>query len=375
MKAGIGRPLDKGRGLDYNKFGIMSKKLQVALLFGGRSAEHDVSVTSAAAVYSHLDPAKYQVTCLYINREGGWRRVDSPLAPAEERERGEFSAFLPWAAQNGAEPFEADVYFPVLHGPYGEDGTIQGLFEMADVAYVGAAVLASAVGMDKAVAKSLFLSRGLPVGAFDVLFDRDWRRDPEALLRAVREAYSPPFFVKPANLGSSVGISKVKTHSETSRAVDNAFQYDRKILVEEGILGREIECSVIGNDEPRASLPGEVIPFREFYDYRDKYIEGKTRFGIPADLPDELTNEIRRLAVEAFKAVDGCGMARVDFFVQAGTDRVYLNEVNTIPGFTQISMYPKLWEASGLGFSPLLEELIRLGLERHGNRKRKVERG
>jgi len=353
----------------------MTKKLQVALLFGGRSAEHDVSVTSAAAVYSHLDPAKYHVTCLYINREGGWRRVDSPLAQAEERERGEFSAFLPWAAQNGAEPFEADVYFPVLHGPYGEDGTIQGLFEMADVAYVGAAVLASAVGMDKAVAKSLFLSRGLPVGAFDVFFERDWRREPEALLRAVREAYSPPFFVKPANLGSSVGISKVKTHSETSRAVDNAFQYDRKILVEEGILGREIECSVIGNDEPRASLPGEVIPFREFYDYRDKYIEGKTRFGIPADLPDELTNEVRRLAVEAFQAVDGCGMARVDFFVQAGTDRVYLNEVNTIPGFTQISMYPKLWEASGLGFSSLLEELIRLGLERHGNRKRKVERG
>ncbi|MEE8589740.1 MAG: D-alanine--D-alanine ligase family protein, partial [Spirochaetia bacterium] len=273
----------------------MSKKLHIALLFGGRSAEHDVSVTSAAAVYTHLDPSKYDITCLYINREGRWRRVDSPPASAEERKQGEFSAFLPWAAQNRAERFEADVYFPVLHGPYGEDGTIQGLFEMADVAYVGAAVLASAVGMDKAVAKSLFLSRGLPVGGFDVIFERDWRKDPETLLHSVREAYGLPFFVKPANLGSSVGISKVKAHAETAEAFDNAFQYDRKILVEEGILGREIECSVIGNDEPRASLPGEVIPFREFYDYRDKYIEGKTRFGIPADLPDELTNEVRRL--------------------------------------------------------------------------------
>ncbi len=352
----------------------MSKKLHVALLFGGRSAEHDVSVTSAAAVYTHLDPDKYDITCLYINREGRWSRVDSPLASAEERKQGEFSAFLPWAAQNRAERFEADVYFPVLHGPYGEDGTIQGLFEMADVAYVGAAVLASAVGMDKAVAKSLFRSRGLPVGGFDVILERDWRKDPETLLRSVREAYSLPFFVKPANLGSSVGISKVKAHAETAEAFDNAFQYDRKILVEEGILGREIECSVLGNDEPRASLPGEVIPFREFYDYRDKYIEGKTRFGIPADLPDDLTSEVRRLAVEAFKAVDACGMARVDFFVQAGTDRIYLNEVNTIPGFTQISMYPKLWEASGLGFASLLEELIGLGLERHRGRRRKVER-
>lgn len=366
--------LDKGRGLLYNEAEKMSKKLHVALLFGGRSAEHDVSVESASAVYTHLDRDKFDITCLYVNREGGWRKVDSPLSDAGERNRGGFSAFLPWSAQNPMNRFEADVYFPVLHGPFGEDGTIQGLFEMAGVAYVGAAVLASAVGMDKAVAKSLFLSRGLPVGRFDVIFERDWRRDAGSLLRAVRETYRPPFFVKPANLGSSVGIRKVKDHSETSNAFDHAFQYDRKLLVEEGILGREIECSVLGNDEPRASLPGEVIPFREFYDYRDKYIEGKTRFGIPADLSDELTLEIRRLAVEAFKAVDACGMARVDFFLQGGTDRVFLNEVNTIPGFTQISMYPKLWEASGLSFASLLEELIGLGLERHRNRKRKVER-
>jgi D-alanine-D-alanine ligase len=353
----------------------MSKKLHVALLFGGRSAEHEVSVTSASAIYTHLDPDKYQVTCLYVNREGQWRRVESPLAPEGERVQGEFASFLPWAAPVRAERFEADVYFPVLHGPFGEDGTVQGLFEMADAAYVGAPVLGSAVGMDKAVAKSLFLRQGLPVGGFDVIFERDWRRDPEVVLRLMHKDYRPPFFVKPANLGSSVGISRVNAHTEAEAAVETAFQFDRKILVEEGILGREIECSVLGNDEPRASLPGEVIPFREFYDYRDKYIEGKTRFGIPADLPDDRTAEIRRLALEAFKAVDACGMARVDFFVQAGTDRVYLNEVNTIPGFTQISMYPKLWEASGLGFGALLDELIRLGLERHEGRKRKVEKG
>ena len=346
----------------------MSKKLHVALLFGGRSAEHDVSVTSAAAIYAHLNPDRYDITCLYINREGRWRRVASPLAPAAELEPGEYSAFLPWMAQYRDEPFAADIYFAVLHGPFGEDGTIQGLFEMADAAYVGAAVLASAVGMDKAVAKSLFLRQGLPVGRFDVILEGDWRRDPDAFLRLLREDYSPPFFVKPANLGSSVGISKVKAHAEASTAIDNAFQYDRKILVEEGILGREIECSVLGNDEPRASLPGEVIPFREFYDYRDKYIDGKTRFGIPADLPGDLTNEIRRLSVEAFKAVDACGMARVDFFIQDGTDRVYLNEVNTIPGFTQISMYPMLWKATDVPNQELVEKLIEYALERKAQR-------
>lgn len=362
-----------GRGLLYNGAGKMAKKLRVALLFGGRSAEHDVSITSAAAIYTHLDKSRFDITCVYANRQGGWRTVETPQAPAEVLRQGEFTSFLPWAPQNRGDRFEADIFFPVLHGPFGEDGTIQGLFEMAGVAYVGAPVLASAAGMDKAVAKTLFQSRGLPVGHFDVVLEQDWRADPETLLRTVREAYAPPFFVKPANLGSSVGISRVRIPAEIEDAFETAFRYDRKILVEEGISGREIECSVLGNDEPRASLPGEVIPSREFYDYRDKYLEGKTRFRIPAELPEPLTDEIRRLAVEAFKAVDGCGMARVDFFVQEGTERIILNEINTIPGFTDISMYPKLWEASGLGFAALLEELIELGLERYANRKRDVE--
>ena len=351
----------------------MDTKLRIALLFGGRSAEHEVSITSASAVHSHLDRGRFEITCVYVDRQGRWRLVPSPQAPAEELSAGESSAFLPWAPGGPGDRFEADIYFPVLHGPFGEDGTIQGLFEMADVAYVGAPVLASAAGMDKAVAKTLFRSRGLPVGRFDVCMETDWRRDPEAVLHAVLEAFAPPFFVKPANLGSSVGISKVTAFTEAAAALEAAFRYDRKVLVEEGIPGREIECSVLGNDEPRASLPGEVIPFREFYDYRDKYLEGKTRFQIPADLPPAQTEEIQRLAVEAFAAIDGCGMARVDFFVREGREPIVLNEINTIPGFTQISMYPKLWEATGLGFADLLEELIGLGLERHASRKRNVE--
>lgn len=352
----------------------MTDKLRIALLFGGRSAEHDVSLMSAAAVYAHLDKKKYSILSIYINPQGRWRRVESPLCSRQELERGRFTSFLPWEASNPGESTAADIYFPVLHGPFGEDGTIQGLFELADVPYVGAPVLASAVGMDKAVAKALFTGRGLPVPKYDVLLEKDWRKTPERFLQRIHNTFTPPFFVKPANLGSSVGISKVKSREATGPALETAFRYDFKILVEEGILGREIECSVLGHDEPRASLPGEVIPYREFYDYSDKYLEGKTRFGIPADLPEDVTREIRRIALEAFSALDASGMARVDFFLQQNTDRIFLNEINTIPGFTQISMYPKLWEVSGLRFPALLEELIALGLEKHTRRKRTLER-
>ncbi len=352
----------------------MAEKLRVALLFGGRSAEHDVSLMSAAAVYTHLDKSKYSVLSLYINPRGLWRRVESPLRSRKELERGRFASFLPWEASLRGEATAADIYFPVLHGPFGEDGTIQGLFELADVPYVGAPVLASAVGMDKAVAKTLFSARGLPVPRHSVLLEKDWRNTPAHLLQRIHGEFAFPFFVKPANLGSSVGISKVKSLEGTGPALEAAFRYDPKILVEEGIIGREIECSVLGHEEPRASLPGEVIPHREFYDYSDKYLEGKTRFGVPADLTEEVTREIRRIALEAFRAVDASGMARVDFFLQEDTDRIFLNEINTIPGFTQISMYPKLWEASGLGFPALLEELITLGLEKHSRRKKILER-
>ena len=370
MKA-LGGELDISPCFLYNEAEKMANKLKVALLFGGRSPEHDVSLSSAAAVFRNLDKNRFHVHSLYINPQGDWRRVDSPLLPPQELDSGPFHSFLPWQ-QSAKSELEADIYFPVLHGPYGEDGTIQGLFEMADAAYVGAGVLSSACAMDKAVAKFLFASRKLPIGKFIILYAENWQDAPDLVLSKLRESFAPPFFIKPANLGSSVGITKVNSLADTEGALETAFQYDRKILVEEGIRGREIECSVLGNAQPRASLPGEVIPFREFYDYADKYLEGRTGFGIPADLPDKLCQEIQRLAVEAFKAVEGCGMARVDFFIEQGSDKIFLNEVNTIPGFTQISMYPKLWEASGIPFGRLLENLIELGLERHRQKKRRT---
>ncbi len=361
--------MDISPGFLYNEDEKMANKLTVALLFGGRSAEHDVSLSSAAAVFQNLDTSKFEVQSLYINRQGEWRRVESPLLSPQDLNSGPFCSFLPWQ-QSATSELTADIYFPVLHGPYGEDGTIQGLLEMGDVAYVGAGVLSSALAMDKAVAKALFASRKLPIGKFMILYEEQWRHAPEMLLAKLQRALALPFFVKPANLGSSVGITKVNNLAEIEGALEGAFRYDRKILVEEGILGQEIECSVLGNARPRASLPGEVIPFREFYDYADKYLEGRTGFGIPAKLPEKTSRKIQKLAVEAFQAVEGCGMARVDFFIQQGSGKIYLNEVNTIPGFTQISMYPKLWEASGIPFGRLLEDLIQLGLEKHRQKKR-----
>ncbi len=353
--------------------GKMKKATRVALLFGGRSAEHEVSLTSAAAIYRNMNPDKYQIISIFIDKTGRWRPVESPLLPQEKLNQGPSFSFLPWKQENSPISLEADIYFPVLHGPYGEDGTMQGFFEIADVPYVGASVLASATAMDKAVAKALFVSSHLPVAEYLTIKEKDWQKDTEACLAHIHEVFPPPFFVKPANLGSSVGITKVKETDQTAQALELAFQYDQKILVEEGITGRELECSVLGNDNPKASLPGEVIPNREFYDYRDKYHEGKTRFGIPADLPPEIVTKVQNLALQAFRALDCSGMARVDFFLQEKTQKLILNEINTIPGFTQISMYPKLWEISGLPFQQLLEELIALGMERHFSRKHNLE--
>jgi len=352
----------------------MTKKTRVALLFGGRSAEHEVSIRSASAIFNNLDKAKFRVISIFINKQGRWKKVASPLVPPNELNRGLFSSFLPWRNGGRVLPVRADIYFPVLHGPYGEDGTIQGLLEMADVPYVGAGVLGSAVGMDKAVMKSLFRSRELPVVKHRVFVETDWNKNPDRILRAVRREFRLPLFVKPANLGSSVGITKVRNQAQTRAALELAFRYDRKVLVEEGIRGRELECSVLGNDEPTASLPGEIMPHREFYDYNDKYLNGKTKFGIPAVLPAALVKEVQRLAVEAYKACDGAGMARVDFFLESRTRRLYISEINTIPGFTEISMYPKLWEVSGLPFPRLVERLIELGFERHRAKKRCVTR-
>lgn len=318
-------------------------KTRVALLFGGRSGEHEVSVRSARSVREGLEAGPFEVIPYFINAEGKWD--PRPIAP-----------------EPGANP-GIDVVFPVLHGTYGEDGTVQGLLELADLPYVGAGVLASAVAMDKDMMKRICRDRGLPVVEYAVL----WRDDLDA--GRVERALPYPMFVKPANLGSSVGISKVRNRAELETALARAAQYDRKVVVERGVTGREFECSVLGNARPEASLPCEILPSREFYDYEDKYLLEQARLQAPADLPSVTAEEIRRLAVEAYLAVGCEGMARVDFLMQNDTGQLYVNEVNTIPGFTSISMYPKMWEVSGLPFPRLVERLVELALERHAEKK------
>jgi D-alanine-D-alanine ligase len=352
---------------------VKHKKINIALLFGGRSAEHEVSLISAGSIYKNLDKKKFEITSIYINKKGNWKIVGSPLLASSTLNKGDFFSFLPWSKNVSPPTIDADIYFPVLHGPYGEDGTIQGLFEMADVPFVGASVMDSAIGMDKAMTKIILKAKRLPVVKHIILQNQEWAEQKKPILSKIKKEFPLPFFVKPACLGSSVGISKVKEYSETSAAVEEAFRYDKKILVEEGIKGRELECSVLGNDSPRASLPGEIIPHREFYDYKDKYIEGKTRFGIPAQLTSSQIKEIQHLSLEAYKAVSCSGMARVDFLMEEKTEKIFVSELNTIPGFTEISMYPKLWEVSGLPFPQLLEQLIELGSERHKKKKKRKE--
>jgi D-alanine-D-alanine ligase len=264
-----------------------------------------------------------------------------------------------------------DVIFPVLHGPFGEDGTVQGLLELANIPYVGAGVLASAVGMDKAVMKVLFVARGLPVAPYRVLLHRDWERQGEAWGAACAAALGWPLFVKPANLGSSVGISKATSPDTLVRAIEHAFEFDRKVVVEQAVgAAREIECAVLGNDDPEASVPGEIVPNREFYDYEAKYLDNRSEQHIPAGLTDEQRDRVQQMAIGAFRAIDGSGLARVDFLLAGTTGELFVNEVNTMPGFTTISMYAKLWEASGLTYPALLDRLVRLALERHADKQR-----
>jgi D-alanine-D-alanine ligase len=318
-------------------------KLRVAVVYGGRSGEHEVSIRSAKAILAGMDTEKYEKIEYFIDKEGKW----SPHAIGPEP---------------GAHP-EIDVVFPVLHGTFGEDGTIQGLFELADLPYVGAGVLGSSVSMDKEMMKRVCAERMLPVVDY-VTVTRE-----KADIDTICTRLPFPMFVKPANLGSSVGISKAHDEAELKAAVALAAQYDRKVIVERGIIGRELECAVLGNDDPIASLPCEILPSREFYDYDDKYLLDRAVTKLPADLPEEKTEELRRLAVECYRAVECEGMARVDFLLEESTGKLYINEINTIPGFTSISMYPKMWEASGIGFSALVDRLIDLALERH-QRKR-----
>ena len=343
-------------------------KIRIAVLFGGRSGEHDVSVRSAASVLQALDREKYEVIPIAITREGRWLSPteSSRLLPAEAQGALSTAAAVVVSREPGSTS-GADVVFPVLHGTFGEDGTVQGLLELANVAYVGAGVLASAAAMDKDVMKRLFRERRLAAVDY-VAFLRDKRAE---MVSEVEQRFGYPMFVKPANLGSSVGISKARSAADFAAAMELALQFDRKVVIEAAVPNaREIECAVLGNDSPETSIPGEAIPSREFYDYEAKYLDEGLRLLIPAPLADTHVAEIRRMAIGAFRAVDGAGMSRVDFLVASDTGETFVNELNTIPGFTPVSMYPKLWEASGLPYPALLDRLIALALERHAAKQR-----
>jgi D-alanine-D-alanine ligase len=353
-------------------------RLRVGVIYGGRSGEHEVSIVSASSIFKYLDRSRYEPVPIRIEKDGRW--VLAARAPAVTS-AAEVTRLRPGPTEDGrvVEPTAAinkavvDVIFPVLHGPYGEDGTVQGLLELANVPYVGAGVLGSAVGMDKAVMKTIFGAHGLPIVPHLTVVRGDWRRDPAGITARVAKDLRYPVFVKPANLGSSVGISRATTDDEFREAMRLALRFDKKIVIEAGVSNtREIECGVLGNDDPEASVPGEVIVTHRdgFYSYVAKYIDpdGATT-KIPADLPGEMADRVRRLSIEAFRALELAGMARVDFFLDRQTDALFLNEVNTIPGFTSISMYPKMWEATGLAYPDLLDRLLTLALERHADKQ------
>ena len=346
-------------------------KLRVGVIFGGRSGEHDVSLVSAAAVMAGLDRSKYDVVPIGITRAGQWRLGADGEAPAQVLSRGRRLLLPPEpqlaaaARSSGGKPQPArlDVVLPILHGPFGEDGTVQGLLELAGLPYAGSGVLGSAVAMDKDVMKRLFLQAGLPVGPYRSVRRAEWERRPAAVIALLEKHLRYPMFVKPANLGSSVGISKAHGRAELGPALDVAADYDAKLVVEQGIEARELECSVLGNDSPEASVPGEIVPGREFYDYEAKYGDLGSQALIPAPVGERVSRRVQRLAVQAFAAAECRGLARVDFFLEKKTGQLYVNEINSMPGFTPISMYPKLWAASGLPFPALLDRLIALALE------------
>jgi D-alanine-D-alanine ligase len=378
------------------------KRLRVGVLYGGRSGEHEVSLASAAAVFANLDKKRYEAVPIRIEKDGRWclaDRAPTAMSAGEVIEQARVDAARPlrsgrevhMIARPGEETvlsidrsvgrsdelgqatvtgLNLDVIFPVLHGPYGEDGTIQGLLELANVPYVGAGVLASAVGMDKATMKLVFAAHGLPVCPYRAVLRHEWEAARDETLRTLEAGLGYPMFVKPANLGSSVGISKAKDREGLARGLDLAGSFDRKIVIEAAVLdAREIECAVLGNDHPEASVAGEVIPSREFYDYEAKYIDDGSQIVIPAELDPPAMENVRRLSIAAFRAIDGAGMARVDFLLARETGDIFVNEVNTIPGFTTISMYSKLWAATGVEYPKLLDRLIELALERHADKQ------
>ena len=361
----------------------MVKKLMVGVIFGGRSGEHEVSLMSARSVLGALDPARYDITQIGITHEGAWLTGENVLEAmvSNRLENLTSAALLPDPSHPGLQVFRLtqqgtlieflsslDVVFPVLHGTYGEDGTLQGLLEMADVAYVGAGVLGSSLGMDKGVFRDVMVANGIPVVETVTILRSEFRTDANRVMDIAERAGAYPLFVKPANLGSSVGITKCLTRSDLYEGLMEAARYDRRILVQRGVNAREIEVSVLGNDRPEATIPGEIIPSREFYSYEAKYVDGTSELLIPAPIPPATAEMARRWAVRAYQAIDCAGLARADFLLDKDTGELYLNEVNTMPGFTQISMYPKLWEVSGLPYPALVDRLIELGLERKTDR-------
>jgi D-alanine-D-alanine ligase len=376
----------------------MAKKLRVGVLFGGRSGEHEVSLLSAASILKAIDRKKFDVVPIGITKEGRWlaaadaagllegdqsavsrrlRAGDPEATPgAKLLHEGIPTLLAPVPGPQGPEGKAIDVVFPVLHGTFGEDGTIQGLFELAGIAYVGSGVLGSSAGMDKDVMKHLFAQAGLPIVKHIAILRSEWEASPRKVTARVEAALKYPLFVKPANLGSSVGISKAHDRKELGPALDEAAKYDRKLVVEQGVGGsksraRELEVGVLGNDDPKASVVGEIIPGKEFYDYEAKYLSEGSVPVIPAKLTRSEASRIREMAVAAFRACDLAGLARVDFLMEPdGKRRIYLNEVNTLPGFTQISMYPKLWQATGIPYSDLITRLIELAQERHEDKNR-----
>ena len=355
------------------------KKLRVGVIFGGKSGEHEVSLASGSSIIKGLDKSKYDVIPICISIEGVWMTPSSSVELLKEKELLTIdieSLYIP--PVNSDDPLElikcnkvdkdsriVDIAIPVLHGPFGEDGTIQGLFEMSDIPYLGAGVMASAVAMEKGTAKTIYKANGLPVCRYITIKRAEWNKNKKENIENIQNDIGFPLFVKPVNMGSSVGISKVKGIEDLGKACDLACKYDRIIIVEEAINAREIECSVLGNDEPICSVPGEIIPHNEFYDYDAKYTPGKTDIVIPAPLSEDKVKEIQSYSIRAFKCIDCCGMARADFLMDRESEKVYLSEINTIPGFTATSVYAKLFEASGLKYSELLDRLIELALERY----------
>jgi D-alanine-D-alanine ligase len=350
------------------------KKTKVFIIFGGKSGEHEVSVRSARSVLQAIDRNLFEPELLGIAKNGTWLQgaaAQKALSSKTKIDRGQSTEVLPPPSTSHElvklikDEITPPVLFPVLHGPYGEDGTIQGMLEMMNVPYVGSGVLGSALGMDKVLQKQVFIHYGLPVVPFVWFLKKEWNKDKKEIIKKIERMSRYPFFVKPANLGSSVGISKVHNEKELYAAIDLAGSYDRKIVVEKGLENiREIELSVLGNDDPMASVCGEIIPEHEFYDYNAKYIDESTRLVIPANVSKKTQRELQKTAIEAFRSLDCSGFSRVDFFLEKTSNKVWLNEINTIPGFTSVSMYPKLWEATGVSYQDLIGKLIHLGIER-----------